>query len=252
MRNMKAAVVASLLGLLPAMTAWAGSDVLTPYHADYSLARNGMTLGTASFSLQRDDDGNYIYKSVSHATGLASLFAGDVITQMSKFGLADGQPQPLLYSYSQSGGKHEKSESIQFDWAKKLAHGDEDGRQHKNPLRPGISDVFLIQLMLAVDAADGKLAKEYTLLDHGETTDYTPQKMPDQRMRVDKTQVDTLVLELHDAKKGRVIGLWLAPALHYLPVQIQQSEPGKATFTLSLDSISFDKTEAPTAASAGK
>lgn len=229
----------------------AEDGVLAPYHADYSLARNSLTLGTASFSLKRSGDGGYTYKSVSHATGLAALFAGDVITQSSQFELAGGRPRPVLYAYTQAGGKHDKSETIQFEWSKQFAYGDEDGRQHRNTLTPGMSDVFLIQLMLAVDAADGKLADSYTLLDHGETTAYMPRKLPGQRMRVDGTRVDTELLELRDPKKGRVIRVWLAPTLHYLPVQIQQSQPDKATFTLSLDDISFDGTGAPSAATTG-
>lgn len=229
-----------LLSLLPVMAARSDGGVLPSYHADYSLARNSLTVGTASFSLNPEGDGDYTYKSVSHASGLATLFFGDVITQTSRFEMAGGQPRPLNYSYSQSGGKHDKSETIRFDWDKGLAKGDEDGHQHENPLSPGTSDVFLIQLVLAADAAAGRLAKEYTLLDHGEVTDYVPRKLPDQKMRVDSTQVDTTALELQDPKKGRTISVWLAPALHYLPVQIQQSEPGKATFTLSLDDISFE------------
>lgn len=251
MRTHAAGMILGVLALLPAAAARCDSAVLAPYHADYSLARNTLTLGTAKFSLQADSDGGYVYKSVSHATGLAALFAGDVITQMSRFEMAGGQPRPLAYSYSQSGGRDNRSERIQFDWGKQLAQGEENGRKHRNPLTPGISDVFLIQLVLAVDAATGSLAKQYTLLDHGETTAYEPRKLPDQKMKVDRTQVDTTVLELKDPKKGRTISVWLAPALHYLPVQIRQSEPGKATFTLTLDDISFE-TAAPASATAKK
>ena len=243
-----AGMIMAFLALLPVTGARCDDGALAPYHADYSLARNSLTLGTARFSLEPDAAGSYLYKSVSHATGLAALFAGDVITQKSRFELVDGQPRPLSYSYTQAGGKHEQSEETRFDWNKMLAHSDWDDHSRDSALKAGVSDVFLIQLVLAVDVSQGRLAKQYVLLNHGETTAYEPRRLDDQKMKVGAKVVDTTVLELKDPKKGRAISLWLAPGLRYLPVQIQQSEPGKATFTLSMDDISFDAA-APAAAS---
>lgn len=242
-----AGMIVAMLGLLPAIGARCDDGVLAPYHADYSLARNSLTLGTARFSLEPDGGSSYLYKSVSHATGLAALFASDVITQKSRFEVMDGQPRPLSYTYIQTGGKHQQSEETRFDWGKMLAHSDWDGHSRNGSLKPGVSDVFLIQLVLAVDVSQGKLAKQYVLLNHGEATAYQPHKLDDQKMKVDGSMVDTTVLELKDPRKGRAIRLWLAPVLHYLPVRIQQSEPGKATFTLTMGDISFD-TPIPAAA----
>src|SRR5579859_1512169 len=131
MGRLTVGIMTVLLGLLPVMAARSDSGVFPSYRADYSLARNSLTIGTASFSLRPDGEGDYVYKSVSHASGLAALFVGDVITQMSRFDIAGGQPRPLSYTYAQSGGKHDKSETIQFDWDKGFAQGDEDGRQRQ-------------------------------------------------------------------------------------------------------------------------
>ena len=241
-----AGMIVAWLGLLPMTGARGDGGVLESYHADYSLARNSLTLGTARFSLEPDDTGSYLYESVSHATGLAALFASDVITQKSRFEVVGGQPRSLSYGYIQSGGRHEQSDETRFDWNKMLAHSEWDGHSRNSPLKAGVSDVFLIQLVLAVDASQGKLAKQYVLLNHGEATTYEPHMLDDQKIKVDGKVMDAKLLELRDPKKGRAISLWLAPALHYLPVQIRQSEPGKATFTLTMDDISFD---APAAAS---
>ena len=251
MKNLKAGTIALACGLLLAVDARADSDVLAPYHADYTLARNSLTLGVSHFSLVQDGGGRYTYTSNSETTGLAALFAGDVtVTQRSQFELKDGRPRSLGYSYVQTG-KDKKSDSIQFDWSKLVAQGEDDGHKRKNPLTPEVSDVFLIQLILAADAASGKLADGYKLLDHGSITSYTLHKLPDQKMKVGKAQVDATVLELKEPTKGRAITVWLAPTFHYLPLQIQQTEPGKATITLSLDDIAFGS-PAPAAATTKK
>ena len=44
----------------------------------------------------------------------------------------------------------------------------------------------------------------------------------------------------HDEKKNRTTTFWLAPKLGYLPVQMRQTEPGKATISLVLTEIKFD------------
>lgn len=220
-------------------------ELFSPFQARYSLARNSLTLGVSDFTLAHEADGSYTYKSVSRPTGLASLFAGDVITETSHFQLVDGRPRSLSYSFSQTGGKHEKAESIDFDWEKGVAASDEDGRKRRTKLTPDVCDVFLMQLLVAQDEADGRLAASYKVLNNRELTDYALSRLPDQKLKLGDITYDTVVLERKDPKKDRVMDLWLSPALHYLPVQVQQSEPGKATFTLSLESISFG--DAPTA-----
>lgn len=238
MRRIAAIMLASL-GLAWSLAVQCAQWQPAPYQADYSLARNSFTLARAHFSLEKDGDAAYIYKAVTRATGLASLFASDLITETSRFELADGRPRPLSYSYSQTGGKHEKSENISFDWQAGVAHSDEDGRKRDNPLSPGMSDTFLITLMLSHDAAEEQFPDGYKVLDHREITAYGLKKLPEEKLKVGDEVYDTVVLERRDPKKDRVTEVWLCPALHYLPVQIQQREPNKATFTLTLEDISF-------------
>ncbi len=45
----------------------------------------------------------------------------------------------------------------------------------------------------------------------------------------------------HDEKKNRTTTFWLAPKLGYLPVQMRQTEPGKATISLVLTEIKFEQ-----------
>ena len=227
-----------LLALLPAAAAHADNAVLAPYKAEYSLALHGISVGESRFTLLPDGEGKYLYTADAHTTGLGALLkSGFKIAQKSRFAFVDGRPQPLSYDYEQQDGDEKKSESIVFDWGKRSARCDEDGHQKTNLLSAGTYDVFLIQLALAMDMEAGTLAQKYTLLDHGETADYTSTRLPDQKIYVDKTELDTVALQLHSDTKGRTISVWLAPALHYLPVKIEQDKPA---MVLTLDNISFD------------
>ncbi len=157
--------------------------------------------------------------------------------------------RPLEYTFLQTSGdkdkpKTDKSETIQFDWTKNLAHPDEDSRKQNTKLAPDLYDVFLIRLALPLDAAADKLAAGYSVLDHREVVSYKLKKLADAKLKLDSATFDTEVLELTDADKGRVMKLWLSPALHYLPVQIQQTQTDKPTFTMVLQNITFNPSSA--------
>ena len=232
-----ASLITVFLALLPAAAVHADGAVLAPYKADYSLALRGISVGESRVTLAPDGDGKYLYTADARTTGLGALLkSGFKTSQESHLELVDGHLQPLRYDYRQQDGDDKQSESIVFDWGKHLAQTNEDGRQKTSQLRAGTYDVFLIQLALAMDVESGALAHKYTLLDHGETADYSSSRLPDQKMHVDKTELDTVALKLHSDAKGRTISVWLAPALHYLPVKIEQDKPA---MTLTLDDISF-------------
>lgn len=239
------------LALWTVATAAAADAGVTPYTATYEVDRGSMTVGTAQITLSRNADGSYTYQSTTRASGFASLFFKDVITEASHFELADGRPRSLLYRFSQSGGSHEKSESIQFEWGKNAAYTDEDGREHTNKLTAGVSDRFLTQLLLSLDLQSGKLQDSYKVLDHREVTTYSMEKLKDEPLRTPAGSFDTTVLERKEPGKDRVMDFWMSPKLHGLPVQMQQRETDKATVTLTLTSISFD-TPAPAASTGQK
>lgn len=220
---------------------------ITPYKATY---QGSVSIGSLAcqMTLERNADGSYTFRSTSHAIGFAAMFAKDVITETSRFEVVDGRPRSLEYSYTRVGGKHDKSETIQFDWNKHTALTVENGQSKTTPLTPGVADRFLTQLILSLDAGSGKLQDEYKVLDHRDINRFTPPKPQEKPLSVPAGEFGTLMVERQDKGSKRVMDFWFAPKLYYLPVQIQQREPGENTYTLSLTSSSFDQA-APAATS---
>lgn len=219
---------------------FAATPAIPLYHATYAVNRNNLHIGNAEFSLTRAANGTYDYQSVTQASGLASLLFSDVITEISYFAVYDGRLQPLLYSYTHAGHGHDRDQTIRFNWARHLAEST-DGDEHKNfPIKPGVYDRALAQLAISIDMAQGRLPENYRVLDHGEWQNYHMQRAGQARIRTSAGEFDTVKVARNDAKKNRVTTFWLAPKLDYLPVQMQQTEPGKATITLELTEIRFD------------
>lgn len=233
---------AALLAL--ASTAHA-DDGLTPFKASYE---GSVSIGSLAceMRLSRNPDGTYTYESTSRAIGFASMFFKDVIKEVSRFEMVDGRPRPLEYRYTRSGGKHEKSETIEFDWKKGSARTQENGQSKTTPLSPGVADRFLTQLILSLDTASGRFQDEYRVLDHRDISRFMPPKPEHPTLRVPAGEFATVMVERHDKGSKRVTDFWFAPELRYLPVQIQQREPGEDTYTLRLTTSHFD-TAAPAA-----
>lgn len=210
------------------------------YQANYSVGRNSLRIGTASFSLTQNKNGTYTYTSVSKAAGLAALFLSDVITETSRFKVTDDNLQSLQYSYDHSGNHHDRKEHIQFDWANSVAHSNEGGKQHTLPVKTGTYDRLLAQLAVSVDLEAGQTVGKYRVLDHDEINVYHMQRNGSSTLKTPAGAYETVVIARKDPHKDRVTTFWLAPKLDYLPVQMQQTEPGKATISLVLMEIKFD------------
>ncbi|HEY1774303.1 MAG TPA: DUF3108 domain-containing protein [Gammaproteobacteria bacterium] len=226
-----------LAGLMVgAAGAQAADSPLVPFHADFHLNRKGLGSGNLTFSLEKTADG-YAYKSDLHTTGLAALAVREV-TQTSSFRVVGGQLQAGTYDYKQTGNMTD-SETIQFNWDKKSALTDREGKpQQKSHIAPGMSDTQLINLVVAADVATGKLAPEYKFLDHSKVTTYSAKALPDAKLTLGNTTYDTKVVQLNDSSGDGTATVWLAPVLHYLPVQIH-SVDSKSDVTMTMQDITL-------------
>ena len=220
-------------------SALATSPVIPLYHATYSLERNDLHIGNAEFSVTRNANGTYTYQSVTQPAGLLSLFLHTVITETSHFTLTNGQPRSLFYSYQETGDSG-KSELIRFDWNKGLAYSNRNHDKQTLPLKPGTCDVMLAQLRISLSAAKGRLNNDFAVLDHGELQNYDLREGARARVDTGAGTFETVEVSRKDSKKNRITSFWLASKLNYLPVQMKQTEPGKATISLVLTEIKID------------
>lgn len=214
------------------------------YHATYAASRNDLRIGTAQFSLVHNHDGSYNYKSITRPSGLAALFFSDVITETSTFRVRNGQLQSLSYHYTHSGNDHDKPEHVRFDWEQHTAIiGSGKDSKHVT-IEAGVMDRALAQLAISLDLAEKKSAGPYRVLDHDKLVSYDLEPGKDTELDTPDGRYRVIELARKDKKKNRTTRFWLAPKLEYLPVQIEQTQPGKATITLTLASIRFDPPDA--------
>jgi len=236
-------IMAALL-LCSAVQAQDNPIEIPVYQASYSVGLGSITAGNAQFTLKRNADGTYTYQSLTKSTGLAALFFNDVVTENSHFRVTDGKLQSLSYSYDHSRNGKDEKQDIQFDWAKGVAHTDEDGKQQTLPIKTGIYDRLLAQLAISMDLQAGKDVEDYPALYHNEINVYHMLLQDNTDLKTPAGTYETVVIARRDPHNDRAITFWLAPKLDYLPVQMEQTEPDKSTISLVLTDIKFDTTKA--------
>ncbi len=237
------ALVGTILAALFLGATTAAQDNTTEipiYQATYSVGLGSIKAGDARFTLKRNPDGTYTYESVTTTAGLVALFRSDVVTETSHFRLTNGKLQSLSYVYDHSGNGKDDKQDIQFDWTKGVAHTTDDGKHKTLPVKPGTYDRLLAQLAISMDLARGEDVENYPILLHNEINVYHMLRQDNTDLKTPAGNYETWVIARRDPHSSRVLIFWLAPKLDYLPVQIEQTEPGKSTISLVLTDIHID------------
>ena len=100
------------LAIFTKTAAYADTEQLTPFEAEYLVYRFGRSLGHAKLSLQTEQSEQY---RLDYYSKVSAFFLSDIRSETSLFSYSDGKMQPKTYAYSRSGTGSDKSNKIQFD-----------------------------------------------------------------------------------------------------------------------------------------
>ncbi len=110
------------------------------------------------------------------------------------------------------------------------------GDRWEVPLEEGTVDKLLYQLVIMKTLQQGKQDFSFKIADNGKIKVYTPTYLGKESIETSLGVLETVKYERIASDKERSTALWLAPSLHYLPIQIEHDEKGDL-FTLLLKSI---------------
>lgn len=204
------------------------------FSANYQVELNGIQAGELKRGLTSEADGLRRFQSVSQAKGVFSFFKPDVIEETSVWTLDQGQVTPQIYRYQRSGGKKEKTLSMQFDWSSKQVRIDDKKQPWTLDLETGVLDKLVYQISLMRDLARGIEQVDYRIADGGRLKTYKIRVLAEETITTPLGDIKTVKLTRErDQDSDRETTLWCAPALNYLPVKLEHVEDD-ATFTALL------------------
>ena len=212
----------------------AAADVpLQPFHADYTVSRNGKEMGKATLDL-RNAGNDWEFLSQTHGTsGMAAMLGVDV-QEKSTFKWNANKPECLTYSYSQKALKS-RTTSITCDWNAKSANVDDNGKSANVALAAPAMDRHLVALALMVDLKAGASALNYPVIEKDQVSDQRYVQSGHETVSLGSTNVDAVkVSRDRGADSKRQTTYWFAPQRGWMPVQIEQIEKNGETITMRL------------------
>jgi hypothetical protein len=209
-------------------------DPLQPFSATYALDWHGLTAGTATLTLSRIDADTYLYTSNDRANGIFRIAFPDPINETSMFRLSEGHVTPLAYR-EDNGERHaDQDVTLNFDWAGHRVQGTAGPKSVNEPVEPGTQDPLSVQIELMHDLRMDQVPATFLLWDKTSANEYHYTREGTEALDTPLGRLDTVIYRSDRPGYDRVMRLWLAPSLGYLPVQAERRRKGKVEFALHI------------------
>lgn len=204
------------------------------FAAHYTADWKSINVGTSDIALNPESaPGRYLYTWTMTARGIFRLMYSHDLIQRSWFSVAAGRVRPDRYLAEQG----DSSVSVDFDWSGGRARGQSEQAPVDLPLLTGTQDIMSIQIQVMLDLRNGSLPHSFRILDKNEIKEFLYELEGPARLRTALGELDTLVVVSHRAGNNRLLRMWFAPSLGYVPVQAERSRDGKLEFAMRIKSL---------------
>lgn len=217
---------------------------LPEFSAKYAIQKYGIKLAEAHYLLKHTNTG-YKFTEDTHLSGLASMFRDDTVSVVSYIDKVGDQLLLQKHSYRQTGEEKNKNEefSIQWDTSNNKTIGKITGIVRNKAINlqtdSPIWEVLSFQIPLMIEAS--KEVKEYPFkaLLKGEIDTYNFILTSSKRISFAGEEYEVLQFVRSDPIKNRQLHIWLAPALHNMPLIVENYRDGKEHSRMQIESLQF-------------
>jgi hypothetical protein len=207
---------------------------IAPFSAHYLADWKSITVGTSDLELKRDSEpGRYVYTWTITARGIFRIAYSDALTQTSWFSIVDDHVRPLRYQGVQGSSRL----NLDFDWQNARARGESDKKPIDLALKDGMQDIMSIQVEVMLDLKNGKLPPTFQIIEKDESKDFVYTEEGTAKLRTDIGLLDTIIVSSHRTGNNRILRMWFAPALGFVPVQAERTREGKLEFAMRIKTL---------------
>ena len=233
-RRMMVRGIAALSLALVAAPVICADDGLTPFSAHYQADWKTINVGTSDLELKEDSEhGQYIYTWTITAHGIFRLVYRDDLIQKSWFGIDADHVRPMKYRAVDGSS----SVDLDFDWDARRVRGTSETQPVDLKLKEGTQDVMSIQIEVMLDLKRGNLPKTFQIIDKDQVKEFIYTNEGPARIRTALGPLDTVVVSSQRAGNNRLLRMWFAPSLGFIPVQAERTRDGKLEFAMRIKSL---------------
>jgi hypothetical protein len=229
------------LCLLAARATLAAPDPsVATYVATYRVEYKGKEAGTSEFRVSYlADEDVYEFASSTLAKGLLKLARPNPAIERSRFRVVSGAVQPLEFWYEDGSRSGEDNVHVAFDWQRRIATVATASGRREMALPSAALDRGSLQVALMRDLAAGRDVERYDLADEDSVASYVYADNGTAKVDTGAGAQETRILTQQREGSSRATWLWVAPALKFLPVRIEQRRGGEVQTAFTLQKVNF-------------
>ena len=218
----------------PGSPAPPGADAaIAPFTAHYLADWKSINVGTSDLELKQDTEpGHYLYTWTITARGIFRLYRSEV-TQKSWLSVNADHVRPDRY-HAEDGSS---SVNLDFDWNAGRARGTSENKAVDLQLTEGTQDVMSIQVEVMLDLKKGNLPKTFQIIDKDELKEFDYSNEGNDRIRTPLGELDTVIVSSRQTGNNRILRMWFAPSMGFVPVQAERTRDGKLEFAMHIKSL---------------
>jgi hypothetical protein len=207
---------------------------IAPFIAKYEAAWKGMTIGTSEIRLTHDaEPGHYTYVWTISAQGFFRIAYRDDLVQKSWVTVVGDHVRPDKYF----GKEGSRTVELNFDWHDKRATGVSETKPVDIKLPDGAQDVMSSQVEVMLDLKNGNLPKTFHIIDKDQLKEFNYTQEGTARIRTAIGGLDTVIVTSQRTGNNRILKMWFAPSLGFVPVQAERSRDGKVEISMRIKSV---------------
>jgi hypothetical protein len=207
---------------------------IAPFIAHYEAAWKGISVGTSEIHLTRGTEpGQYLYVWTITAHGIFRIAYRDDLVQKSWLQIVGEHVRPDKYF----GKEGSQTVELNFDWREKRATGVSETKPVDIKLPDGTQDVMSIQVEVMFDLKNGNLPKTFQIIDKDQLKEFNYAQEGTAKIRTAIGELDTIIVTSQRAGNNRILRMWFAPSLGFVPVQAERSRDGKIEIAMRLKSV---------------
>jgi hypothetical protein len=234
MKTLAGAIFLAAIASTNAAAQTSDTTGVEPFIAQYEAAWKGMSVGTSEIQLTRGaEPGTYLYVWTITARGIFRIAYRDDLVQKSWVTVVGDHVRPDKYF----GKEGAKTVELNFDWHEKRATGLSETKPVDIKLPDGAQDVMSSQVEVMLDLKNGNLPKTFQIIDKDQLKEFNYAQEGTAKIRTVIGELDTVIVTSQRTGNNRILRMWFAPSLGFVPVQAERSRDGKLEISMRLKSV---------------